>query len=118
MAATVLLFLALGLDTLAVTLGLGLSGLPRRRWLRVGFTFALFEGLMPVIGFVVGHRLVRSWGEPAGYAAAVLLIIIGLFAIKEAVSEKDEENDHDLATLPGRPVRRLRVWPGRSVSLD
>src|SRR5229473_7807391 len=101
MAATALLLLALGLDTLAVALGLGLSGLPRPRWLRVGLTFALFEGLMPVIGLVIGHRLIRSLGEPAGYAAAVLLIIIGLLTIKEAVSEEDEENDHAPAALPG-----------------
>jgi manganese efflux pump family protein len=118
MAATVLLFLALGLDTLAVALGLGLSGLPRERWLRVGLTFALFEGFMPVIGVVVGHRLVRSLGEPAGYLAAALLIIIGLLAIKEAASENDAEDDHAPAALPGDPGGRPLAWLGLSVSLD
>jgi manganese efflux pump family protein len=118
MAATVLLFLALGLDTLAVALGLGLSGLPRPRWLRIGLTFALFEGLMPVIGLVIGHRLVGSLGEPVGYAAAALLILIGLLEIKEAVSEDEEEHDHTPATLPGEPGGRPLVWLGLSVSLD
>ncbi len=118
MAAAVLLFLALGLDTLAVALGLGLSGLPRQRWLRVGLTFALFEGLMPVIGFLAGHGLVRSLGETAGYAAAALLIIIGLLTIKEAVAEDDEENDHEQVRLPGDPGGRPLAWLGLSVSLD
>lgn len=118
MAATILLFLALGLDTLAVALGLGLSGLPRQRWMRVGFTFALFEGLMPVIGFVIGHGLVRRLGEPVGYAAAALLTIIGLLAIKEAVSEHDEDAGQKQSAFPGEPGGRSLALLGLSVSLD
>jgi putative Mn2+ efflux pump MntP len=117
MPATLLLFLALGLDTLAVALSLGLSGLPRQRWLRVGLTFAAFEGLMPMVGFVVGHRLVRSIGGPAAYAAAGLLIITGLLAITEALSG-NEEDQHEQSTLPGDPGGRPLALLGLTVSLD
>lgn len=67
MIAVVLLFLSLGLDTLAVAVGLGLSGLPRSQWRRVGLTFAFFEGLMPVVGLLVGHRLSHAFGVWGGY---------------------------------------------------
>src|SRR5205807_1648343 len=65
-----------------------------------------------------GRRIVHSLGEPAGYAAGVLLIIIGLLAIKEAVSEDDEKNDHEHAALPGDPGGRPLALLGLSVSLD
>ena len=85
MIATAIIFISLGLDTLAVSLGLGLSGLPRNRWVRVGLTFALCEGLMPVIGLLIGRWLGASLGAIATYIAAAILIVIGGLEIREAL---------------------------------
>jgi len=81
--ATAIIFVSLGLDTLAVSLGLGLSGLPRNRWLRVGLTFALFEGLMPVVGLLIGQRLGAALGTIATYVAAGILIVIGGLVLQQ-----------------------------------
>ncbi len=109
------LFLSLGLDTLAVALGLGLGGLPRSRWLRVGLTFAFFEGLMPVAGLLLGHGLGRLLGHVAGYAAAVLLIVVGALAIREALAgDDDEDQDEKALAVEGRAL----LLTGLSVSLD
>jgi putative Mn2+ efflux pump MntP len=107
-----LLFVSLGLDTLAVALGLGLSSLPRQRWLAVGLTFAFFEGLMPVVGLVIGAHLVRAAGELAGYLAAILLLVVGGLAIKEALSDDEEDEEK-----PPPQGHRLALM-GLSVSLD
>lgn len=112
MIATVVLFLSLGLDTVAVALGLGLSGLPQARWWRVGLTFAAFEGLMPVAGLLLGRQFDAVLGAAATYAAALLLVAIGLLAIKEALS------DDGSASLADVGDARKLLLTGLSVSLD
>ncbi len=114
MIAIAIIFLSLGLDTLAVSLGLGLSGLPRSRWVRVGLTFALCEGLMPVVGLLIGLRLGALFGEIASYIAAAILIVIGGLEIKEAVMDDDDDEESLLDDKRRRPL----VLIGLSVSLD
>lgn len=118
MIAAAVLLLSLGLDTFAVALGLGLSGLSRSQWVRVGLTFACFEGLMPVGGLFLGRHLSRVIGARAGYIAAVLLIVVGAFALKEAISEAKEadEDDEDkpASLLSGKKL----LLTGLSISID
>jgi manganese efflux pump family protein len=109
--AAVLLFVSLGLDTLAVAVGLGLAGLARSRWASVGFTFALFEGLMPLVGLVIGRGLTNELGALAGYVAAGVLIVVGLLTVREALS-----GDEDKITVIPEGHRLLLT--GLSVSLD
>jgi putative Mn2+ efflux pump MntP len=107
------LFFSLGLDTLAIALGLGLAGLPRARWLTVGLTFALFEGAMPVVGLLIGQSLSEVLGEVMAYLAAIILIGVGVLAIRESLSGDDDDD----ALAPDLTGRRL-VLTGLSVSLD
>lgn len=116
MIAIAIIFFSLGLDTLAVSLGLGLSGLPRSRWARVGLTFALCEGLMPVFGLLIGQRLGALFGEIAGYIAAGILIVIGGLEIKEAVLDDDDDDDEE--PMPAGEKQRPLILIGLSVSLD
>lgn len=113
--APLLIFLALGLDTLAVALGLGLGGLPRSRWLRVGLVFACFEGLMPLVGLLLGQGLGTRLGGFATDAAAGILIVLGGLAIREALQDDDDDALGRVA-VAGRP--RALVLAGLSVSLD
>ena len=112
MVAITVLFLSLGLDTLAVSVGLGLSGLARNRWWRVGLTFAFFEGLMPIGGLVVGARLGHAVGIWADYGAAALLILVGVLAIREALA--DDDDDVKAPSVEGRQL----LLTALSVSLD
>ncbi len=112
MIATIGLFVSLGLDTFAVALGLGLKGLPRDRWLKIGLTFALFEGLMPALGLLVGRSLSGLLGEIASYSAGALLIAFGLWELREALKD-----DHSLREV--EPALTRSTWLlGLSVSLD
>jgi len=111
MIAAGLLFLSLGLDTFAVAVGLGLSGLPRAQWRRVGLAFAFFEGVMPIVGLVAGNHLSHAVGQWAGYGAAALLILVGAHEIRESLSDEDEDK------VPSVEGGKL-ILAGLSVSLD
>lgn len=111
MVVVALLLVSLGFDTLAVAIGLGLSGLARDRWLRIGVVFALCEGLMPIVGLIAGRNLTTGLGSLAQYVAAGLLVIIGAKAVREALSEDD---DAPKSLLEGKSL----LMAGLSVSLD
>jgi len=104
------LFLTLGLDTFAVAIGLGLSGASRGVRLRLGATFALAEGIMPIAGFIAGHRLATTAGDTASYLASIVLIAAGGYALLEVA--RGEEMQFDAVT----PWRMLAL--ALSVSLD
>lgn len=104
------LFLSLGLDTFAVAVGLGISGLGRRDQLRYGTAFALAEGTMPLVGFLLGQVVAIAVGDVASYVAIALLFGVGLYTIWEATHE-------DERTYEGASLGRLGVM-ALSVSLD
>lgn len=117
MIGAAIIFLSLGLDTLAVSLGLGMSGLPRSRWLRFGLTFACFEGLMPIVGLLVGQRLGAVLGTVAAYIAGGILIVIGGLEIREAILD-DDDDDEVPSRAPVTEKQRPIILTGLSVSLD
>jgi putative Mn2+ efflux pump MntP len=116
MIGAAIIFLSLGLDTLAVSLGLGMAGLPRSRWLRVGLTFACCEGAMPIIGLLVGQRLGALLGAVAAYLAAAILIVIGGLEIRESLVDDDDDIAPDRA--PSADRQPPLILAGLSVSLD
>lgn len=105
------LVLSLGLDTFAVAVALGISGLSRRDRLRYGISFALAEGLMPVAGFFVGRVIAGPVGDAAPYAAIVLLLAIGIYTVWEGLTDEPLE-DYQPAGLPALLAAAL------SISLD
>jgi len=87
-----ILILSLGLDTLAVALALGISGIGRRNRLRVGTSFALFEGGMPLIGFVAGRLVSGAIGDIASLIGIAVLFGVGVWMVYEGVSGEEEAN--------------------------
>lgn len=85
-----LLVLSLGIDTFAVAVALGISGIGRRNRLRVGISFAAFEGGMPLVGFLVGRLVSGVLGEVAAIAGIVVLFGVGAWMIYEGVAGDDE----------------------------
>jgi manganese efflux pump family protein len=88
---TVFIFLSLGLDTLGVSIGLGLSGLERRQQLRFGVSFALAEGFTPLVGFLLGLAVAQAVGDVASFAGIIVLLAVGVYAIREAMREESPD---------------------------
>lgn len=107
------LVLPLALDTFAVSAAAGLTGMDRRRRVRLGLLFAAFEGGTPAVGLLLAGPLGAAIGGAADYLAAALLIGFGVLTL---LRDEDDEGAKaaGLATAHGAALLLL----GLSVSLD
>jgi putative Mn2+ efflux pump MntP len=90
MVALLLVAVSLGLDNLAASAGIGVSGTDARTRLRVSLIFGSFETAMPIAGLLLGHGLAASLGHAAHWTGAGLLIVTGGYAVASALREGPE----------------------------
>jgi len=93
MAELIILAFALSMDAFAVSIGLGSKRERKTSNLAVlaGVYFGLFQGGMPIIGYLGGRGLL-GWVESAApWLAFILLIGIGVKMIYESFAEGVEE---------------------------
>jgi manganese efflux pump family protein len=79
MDALALLLVAgsLGLNNLAASIAIGLSGVDRAARVRVAVAFGAFEAAMPLVGLLIGHQLSHALGSAAHIVGGLLLIAVG-----------------------------------------
>jgi putative Mn2+ efflux pump MntP len=108
---TLTVALAVGLDTFAISIGVGVAQLAPGASLRVGFAFALAEIMMQVIGYELGASAGQMLGRWAAIAGFILLGIIGILMVRSAL-RAEGETDFDATTGTGLLMTAL------SISLD
>ncbi|MFA6884169.1 MAG: manganese efflux pump MntP family protein [Paludibacteraceae bacterium] len=91
----ILLAIALAMDCFAVSLANGIA-LRQFRWipiLKMAFLFGLFQGVMPVFGWLLGlgfKSIIEQWDH---WIALAILSMLGLKMIHESLSEKKDESE-------------------------
>lgn len=103
------------MDAFSVSLANGLHepGMKRRRMCGIALIFGLFQGLMPLIGWICVHTMVRCFSafEPfIPWIALGLLAYIGISMIAEAVKGGEEQ-------APAVGLRGLLIQ-GLATSID
>lgn len=96
--------LALAMDAFAVSLAAGvtLERITGRHLFRFGFHFGLFQGMMPVIGWLAGISVQRWIADYDHWIAFGLLLFVGARMIYESLFKNGDEgkmNTEDLPTL-------------------
>lgn len=130
----VLFLLPLGLDTLGVSLGLGIKGdavLPRNNdarlhgiplWLRSAFLFALAEAIMPLVGLAIGYTASVLISGIMNIIGALLLIAVGGWEVAEEILERYRKRyavrPLAEARKPARFSWRQQLLLALSVSMD
>mgnify|MGYP004500130957 CR=1 FL=1 len=85
-----LLSIGLAMDAFAVALVRGSTGEKRlSRAFGIGFAFGIAQGLMPLLGWVLGKALGASFQAYDHWIAFVLLLVLGVRMIKEAFGEPE-----------------------------
>ncbi len=93
----VLIAVALAMDAFAVSLckGLAMKRPDLRSVITIALWFGIFQALMPVIGYLLGHSMYDLMKDYDHWIAFGLLFLIGANMIRESFSE-DEEMDPDI----------------------
>ncbi len=94
----IVLAISLSMDAFAVALckGLALKKINLKNCLIVGLWFGSFQGLMPLIGFLLGNTFADKITSIDHWIAFVLLALIGGNMIKESLSKNEDSCDDSL----------------------
>ncbi|KUO95410.1 hypothetical protein ATW55_10845 [Ferroacidibacillus organovorans] len=99
------------MDTLLMSVSLGVTACATRSRWRIGLTFAAAEAIMPLFGLFVGSALGRLVGNWAALMGGIALVGVAIWLIFF-------ENDDD----DGKRTRQLTLWgllfTAISVSVD
>lgn len=114
MAALKILILALSLalDVFAVSVGVGMRGVPTAVKWRIGLSFAVAEVTMNLIGAGLGAIVGHLIGNVAGYLGFCALVGLGAYMIVESQREAKRRSPLDMTKGWGLAVASL------SISLD
>lgn len=91
--------IGLAMDAFATSICKGLS-LKKMKWnkcITVGLYFGLFQGLMPLIGYLLGSAFGEFIVKIDHWIAFILLGIIGANMLVEALSKTAESNNDDIS---------------------
>lgn len=95
-ANSLLLGVGLTMDAFSVSMANGLNekNLPKRKTFLIAGTFAFFQALMPMLGWICVHTIIEifsSFEKAIPYIALVLLAFLGVKMIVDAVKRNEEE---------------------------
>ncbi|MBQ8952738.1 MAG: manganese efflux pump [Clostridia bacterium] len=106
--SVLLLAVGLSMDAFAVSIckGLAMPKIMLKNTTIVGAWFGVFQGIMPLTGYLLGIQFERYINAIAPWVAVVLLTLIGMNMIREALSDEEER---ETATLHVREMFMLAV---------
>ena len=99
MSLTELFILAVGLsmDAFAVAVGLSMQKMEWKKAVVIGLYFGGFQGMMPVIGYLLGVQFQDKITAIDHWIAFVLLGLIGANMVKESMDKEAEETDDSVS---------------------
>lgn len=110
LGATIIVGFALAMDAFAVTIANAFAypDSSRGRSYMAPVAFAVFQGVMPVIGYLIGNALSDIIASYSGIVTFVILAIIGANMIREGIKELRADKNGDAEAEAGKSkVRQL-----------
>lgn len=94
----ILIGIGLAMDAFAVSIckGLALKKFDKKKAIIIASYFAIFQALMPVIGYLLGSTFSKTIESIDHWVAFGLLSAIGINMLKEAIKKDDEKQDDNV----------------------
>ena len=89
--ALLLIGLSVGLDNFAASIAIGLGGVEKSLRFRIAIVFGIFEATMPIVGIVIGQKLLSIIGGNAKHIGGTLLVATGIYLVLSALKHKDDQ---------------------------
>lgn len=104
---------SLTFDTLAVSISTGLVISHIRFWqaTKLAIVMAIFQGLMPLIGWFIGSRIQHLMADFDHWIAFGLLAILGIKIIYDTIKNKEEKKDFN----PLKPLVLIAISIATSI---
>lgn len=114
----ILIAFSLSADAFAVAVSNGIcSASPtKKNVLTTAFTFGLFQGIMPLLGFTLGRTFSDIICRYQHYVALILLAIIGINMIQEAI--KEQKHPETFCTVRNVFSAKNLILQGIATSID
>lgn len=92
---TISLSIGLAMDACVISMGNGLSNknISKQKVLLMALIFAVFQAIMPIIGFFIGYLILGVIKDYIPYIALFLLTIIGYKMIIEGIRKNEKETE-------------------------
>jgi manganese efflux pump family protein len=98
--AQIVILVALGLDTLAIAISFGLSGIAKSHRLQIGLILGFYSALLLGLGLLIGESLSDAAARAATIVAGLGLIAAGIYGlIEHRKASEYEEAFEDMAAL-------------------
>lgn len=101
--------LALGMDAFSVCMGMGMTNLRARYIMKTGLWIGLFHMFMPLSGMVLGHLLSHRFGDIAGVAGGLLLLLLGAQMLFSVISRDKGSSEMDVTSDTGMLLFSMSV---------
>ncbi len=111
---TSLIAVGLAMDAFSVAIckGLSMKKFDLKKAIIIALYFGIFQGVMPIIGFLLGNTFVETIEKYDHWIAFVLLVIIGVNMIREAFDKDDCETTNDSVDF------KSMIWLAIATSID
>lgn len=109
---TSLIAIGLAMDAFSVAIckGLSMQKFEIKKAVIIGLYFGIFQGVMPILGFLLGGTFAETIEKYDHWVAFILLGMIGINMIREAFDKDEEVNDQvDFKSM---------IWLAIATSID
>ncbi len=100
---------ALALDVFAVSVGVGVRGIPPQNKVRIGIAFASAEVVMNLLGAGLGLVAGHIIGDAAGYFGFAALLGLGIYMMRESRTDLSGTARLDLASGSGLALASVAI---------